>query len=96
VSICRELVLTFGKSEKIPTLLASALAGVLSATADVISEQAEVAEIAPATSADEDDVAFDEMRDEAIKELRGLDETQPLLIGGSILRDAEKINDLLT
>jgi uncharacterized membrane protein YgaE (UPF0421/DUF939 family) len=96
VSICRELVLTFGKSEKIPTGLASALAGVLSATADVISEQAEVAEIAPATSADEDDVAFDEMRDEAIKELRGLDETQPLLIGGSILRDAEKINDLLT
>lgn len=96
VNICRELVLTFGSSEKLPTLLASALAGVLNATADVISDQAEVAEESPSSTVEEDGENWEEKREKAIKELRHLDETQPLLIGGSILRDAEKINDLLT
>lgn len=93
VNICRELVLTFGKSHKLPTLLASALSGILNATAFVIEEQAEVALAAPAAHAD--DEVFDQKRDEAIKDLRVLDETQPLFIGGSIIRDAEKISDIL-
>jgi hypothetical protein len=96
VNICRELVMTFGSSSQLPTLLASALAGVLSATANVISDQAEVAEDEPSSVVEEDQDNWEEKRDQAIKELRDLDETQPLLIGGSILRDAEKINDLLT
>ena len=93
VNICRELVLTFGKSQRLPELLATALAGILNATALVIEEQAEVAQDVPAAQAD--DELFEQKRDEAIAELKSIDETQPLFIGGSILRDAEKINDIL-
>lgn len=94
VNICRELVLTFGRSQRLPELLATALSGILNATALVIEEQAEVAEDAPAARATDDEI-FDQKRDEAIAELKEIDETQPLFIGGSILRDAEKINDIL-
>ncbi len=61
-----------------------------------ILDQAEVAEIEPAAAIDKDEDGFEAQRQNTISELRHLDETQPLLIGGSILRDAEKINDLLT
>jgi uncharacterized membrane protein YgaE (UPF0421/DUF939 family) len=93
VNICRELVLTFGKSERLPAMLASALSGILNATAAVIEEQAEVALESPAATTDDED--FDRRREAAIKDLRVLDETQPLFIGGSIIRDAEKISDIL-
>lgn len=96
VSICRELDLTFASSDKLPDNLAAALAGVLTATAHSILDQAEVAEDEPAAAIGKDEDGFEAQRKNAISELRDLDETQPLLIGGSILRDAEKINDLLT
>lgn len=96
VNICRELDLTIAGSDKLPVSLAAALAGVLTATAHAIHDQAEVAEDEPAAAIDEDHDGFEAQRKNAIAELRDLDETQPLLIGGSILRDAEKINDLLT
>lgn len=96
VSICRELDSTIAAGDKIPESLAGALAGVLTATAHAIFDQAEVAEEAPAAPLEESHDGFDALRKNAIEELRHLDETQPLLIGGSILRDAEKINDLLT
>lgn len=95
VNICRELVLTTGSSQQIPALLATALAGVLSATADVITDQAEVAEESPAEHAHEDQEELEEQRNLAIAKLKELDETQPMLFGGSILRDAEKITDIL-
>lgn len=94
VSICRELVMTFGKSQQLPGLLATALSGILNATALVIEDQAEVAEEDPAAHA-ADDETFDQKRAEAIADLKEIDETQPLFIGGSILRDAEKINNIL-
>ena len=93
VNICRELVMTFGRSQHLPELLATALSGILNATALVIEEQAEVALDAPAGHADDD--IFKQKRAEAIAGLRGLDDTQPMIIGSSILRDAEKINDTL-
>lgn len=96
VNICRELDLTFASSDKLPENLAAALAGVLTATAHAIHDQAEAAEDDPAAVIAEDQEGFEAQRKNAIEELRHLDETQPLLIGGSILRDAEKINDLLT
>ena len=96
VNICRELDLTFSSSDKLPENLAAALAGVLTATAHSILDQAEVAEDEPAAAIEKDEDGFEMQRQNTISELRHLDETQPLLIGGSILRDAEKINDLLT
>jgi hypothetical protein len=93
VNICRELVMTVGNSAHLPTMLASALSGILNATAYVIEEQAEVALEDPSGHADDD--LFDEKRDQAVANLRTIDETQPLFIGGSILRDAEKISDIL-
>lgn len=96
VNICRELVLTSGSSQQLPVLLATALAGVLSATAEVISEQAEIAEDTPAEPQQEELDDWQDQRAKAIKELRNLDETQPMLIGGSILRDAEKITEILS
>jgi hypothetical protein len=96
VNICRELDLTFASSDKLPETLAAALAGVLTATAHAINDQAEAAEERPSAVIAEDEDGFEAQRQNAISELRHLDETQPLLIGGSILRDAEKINDLLT
>ncbi len=96
VNICRELDLTFSSSDKLPKTLAVALAGVLTTTAHSILDQAEIAEEDPSAALDKDDDDFEAQRQNTISELRHLDETQPLLIGGSILRDAEKINDLLT
>ncbi len=96
INICRELVLTTGSSQQIPALLATALAGVLSATADVISDQAEIAEDSPAELAHEDHEELEEQRNYAIAKMKELDETQPMLFGGSILRDAEKITDMLS
>ena len=78
------------------TLAAAALAGVLSATAEVISDQAEIAEDSPADIQHEDLEDWQDQRKKAIAELRNLDDTQPLLIGGSILRDAEKITEILS
>ena len=95
VNICRELVLTSGSSQQLPALLAAALAGVLSATAEVISDQAEMAEDSPAENQHEDLEDWQDQRKKAITELRNVDDTQPLLIGGSILRDAEKITEIL-
>ena len=84
-------------AEHAPTpLLAAALAGVLSATAEVISDQAEIAEDSPADVQHEDLEDWQDQRKKAIAELRNLDDTQPLLIGGSILRDAEKITEILS
>ena len=77
-------------------VVAAALAGVLSATAEVISDQAEIAEDSPADIQHEDLEDWQDQRKKAIKELRNLDETQPMLIGGSILRDAEKITEILS
>ena len=96
LNICRELVLTSGSSQQLPALLAAALAGVLSATAEIISDQAEIAEDSPADIQHEDLEDWQDQRKKAIAELRNLDDTQPLLIGGSILRDAEKITEILS
>ncbi len=95
-SICRELLVTSGRTQKLPELLATALSGVLRATAGVIHEQAHLAAEQPAALADDDNVDWDRKREDAVERLKSLDETQPLLLGGSILRDAEKITETLS
>jgi len=96
INICRDLVMTSGSTQQMPALLATALAGVLSATAGVIEEQADNAEDHPAEPVEDELDGWNKRRDQAIAELRDTDETQPLLLGGSILRDAEKITEILS
>ena len=62
----------------------------------MITEQAERAAEQPATLADEDNFDWVKKREDAVERLKNLDETQPLLLGGSILRDAEKITESLS
>ena len=93
INICRELVLTFGKTDHLPALLASATAAILDATANVIDEQADMAVDDPSAQTPDDE--WLETKERAMQDLRNIDETQPLFIGGSILRDAEKIKDIL-
>ena len=93
INICRELVITFGRSDKVPDLLASALATILDATADVILDQAQVAVNEPSDKTSDDE--FQEEKERAIRDLKAIEDTQPLFIGGSILRDAEKITEIL-
>ena len=95
-NICRELLLTSGNSQRLPEMLARALSGVLRATAGVIDDQATIAQITPAERLADEDLEWRSSRDQAVASLRSLDDTQPLLIGGSILRDAEKITDILS
>lgn len=93
VNICRELIMAFGRPGLLPEDLSSAVAEILDATADLIVNQAKAAEAEPADKISDDE--FQESREKAAADLRNLDETQPLFIGGSILRDAEKIKDIL-
>ena len=93
VNICRELIMAFGRPGLLPDDLSSAVAEILDATADLIYNQAKAAEEDPADKISDDD--FEESHAKAVADLRNLDDTQPLFIGGSILRDAEKIKDIL-
>ena len=69
------------------------------ATADVIGEQSEAARENPAEtlSGDSENAqAVVEMKKEAARQIRNMDETQPILLGGSLIQDSGKIADLLT
>ena len=85
--------MAFGRPGMLPDNLSSAVAEILDATADLIYNQAKAAEEDPSDKISDDE--FEESKAKAVADLRNLDETQPLFIGGSILRDAEKIKDIL-
>jgi gas vesicle protein len=75
--------------------IAGSIADVLSATADVISEQGTTARDNPAESLTDTDttvIDLSSMREDAIDAMKDSDSTQPLLLAGSLLRDAEKIS----
>lgn len=98
-TMCVDLVLASGENRALPSTVALNLAGVLSATAIAISEQAEAAAVNPAEQLFPTDEVLQELaeqRDETVDQLRSLDDTQPLLLAGSLLRDAEKIADTIT
>lgn len=98
-TMCVDLALASGADRAFPKTLALNLADVLSATADAISEQGEAAASNPAEQLSAtDDVIQDltDSHDEAVDQLRSLEDTQPLLLAGSLLRDAEKIAHTIT
>lgn len=98
LNICRDLQAA-ADAPALPGELAGSLSQVLRATADVVAEQAWTARVTPSEPLPETAelvVAVTETRDEAVDVVRALDDTQPLLLGGSLLRDTEKITDLLS
>lgn len=96
--ICRDLLAAAVDETELPERTAVAVASVLAATAELITEQAETARERPAEALGEDAPQLqdvDQARDKAIARLRELDDTQPLLLGGSLLRDSDKIATVL-
>lgn len=99
VNMCRDLLAASSSRRMLPADVADALSDVFQATADVISEQSEGAREAPAeplSGSDEQMTAAKESRRHAFAHLRELDDTAPLLLGGSLLRDNEKIAEILS
>ena len=99
VSMCRDLLVASDHDRALPAGLATSISGVLLATADAITEQSDGARENPA------EVLADytgpvgvvtRSRKEAAIEVRSQDDTRPLLLGGSLLRDSEKITEILS
>jgi uncharacterized membrane protein YccC len=99
VSICRDLLAAVHSDGAIPSPLATSLSDVLLATAEAISSQSAAARETPARILDDHTGpvrVVSRSRSEAATHVRGLDDTRPLLLGGSLLRDTEKITETLT
>ena len=99
VSMCRDLVASAGLGQSIPAELAASLSDVLLATAGAISSQSDSARTNPAETLSEHTGPVrivTATRREAVDHVRGADDTTPLLLGGSMLRDSEKITELLS
>ena len=99
VNMCRDLQVAAGRDRAMPAGMATSLSNVLLATAGAITEQSETARAHPAEPLDDSaDVmgTATRTRTQAASVVRGLDDTRPLLLGGSLLRDTEKIADILS
>lgn len=99
VNICRDLHHAAVTNQAWPEELITSISGVLEATADVIVEQTDTARETPAETLSllEDVVTTSlETQQEASATVRDLDDTQPILLGGSLLRDSAKITNLLS
>jgi len=82
-----------------PASLAVSLSEVFAAAADAIVDQSEAARDNPAEILDHQNApvqALTSTRRVAVRQVRSLDDTQPMLLGGALLADAETIEDLLT
>jgi uncharacterized membrane protein YccC len=96
-NICRDLLAASGGP--MPAALAESLAEVFAAAAEAIVDQSEGARVNPAGTLGRDDEpvqALTSTRRVAVRQVRSLDDTQPMLLGGALLADAETIADLLT
>jgi hypothetical protein len=96
--MCRDLVVAAQHGTAMPSALAESLSHVLMATADAIDEQSDIALESPADALPAATGTVSELqrsRREAVATVRELDETRQLLLGGSLLRDSEKITEIL-
>jgi uncharacterized membrane protein YgaE (UPF0421/DUF939 family) len=99
VSLCRDLVGAASRDEHLSVGLATSFSDVLRATADAIEQQSNAARVSPAETLDQQTGPIrlaKRGRTEAAAHIRHLDDTRPLLLGGSLLRDAEKITEILS
>jgi uncharacterized membrane protein YgaE (UPF0421/DUF939 family) len=96
-NICRDLLAA--SDGPMPASLAVSLSEVFAAAADAIVDQSEAARDNPAEILDHQNApvqALTSTRRVAVRQVRSLDDTQPMLLGGALLADAETIEDLLT
>jgi len=97
-NIIRDLRVASRQEEAISPELAIHLSEVILATSEVISEQSEVAADNPAGHVEESPEELEgreEIQRTALEHIRELDDST-LLIGGSIIQDTNKINNILT
>jgi uncharacterized membrane protein YgaE (UPF0421/DUF939 family) len=98
-NMCHDLAIASRKHRAMTGSLAQNMAGALAATADAISQQNETALENPAGMLAEGNSPvrdWEDSRGDVIDEMRRVDETQSILLAGSMLRDMEKITDALT
>lgn len=99
-NMCNSLKIATNEGDQLlSSEVAANMAEVLAATATVISEQSEASQTMPSetlSAATTPVQEFQATRRAAIEDLRELDDTQPLLLAGSLLRDAENISQTLS
>lgn len=97
-SIARDLMGAARHPAALPASAAETLSGVLGSTAQAIAAQAELARKNPAATLPLNGEEVDgraALRGQTVHQIRRLDETQSILLVGSLLRDTDKITDTL-
>ncbi len=99
LNMCDDLLDAAGRTQPLPPVLAATLSDVLRATAGAIHQQSQSALERPAEPLHDDTgtvLTAHATRRDATAAVRTMDDTVPLLLGGSMLRDSEKITDALS
>lgn len=98
-NIVRDLYVSAKKKHALPAGVAESIAGLLNATAKAINEQSSNAMNSPSEGLLDSDskiIDVNRQQEETSQSVKKLDETQSIMIAGSLMRDAEKIKDALT
>jgi uncharacterized membrane protein YgaE (UPF0421/DUF939 family) len=98
-SMCRDLVTAAVSAEPLPAGLARSLADVLGATAAAVDKQSRSARERPSQTLSDETGPVRLARSgraDAAAHVRQVDDTVPLLLGGSLLRDADEISQILS
>jgi uncharacterized membrane protein YgaE (UPF0421/DUF939 family) len=98
-AICRDLHDSARANTVLPAELAVSLANGLTAAAVALEQQAETARSRPAELLGEDADAVQALRasrEMVVKQMRALDDTRPMLLSGSLVRDTETLGDILS
>jgi len=99
VSICQDLRAMAYLQQPLPETVAVTIGKTLSATADAIGQQSTTARGNPSRPLNDDTGTLRVVRrarGDAVSVVRDLDETGPLLLGGALLRDLDKITKTLS
>lgn len=99
IGMCHDLLLAVENTEPLPPAIKENLSEVFSSLSEAISEATLTVKDDPSASlsVESEPLAnLAEASQQTVQQLRSLDETAPLLLGGSILKDSEKIEKLLT
>lgn len=98
-SMVNDLLIVARHEHDLPVPFTETLSEVLGSLSTVVEQQVETAKEFPADVVAVDHAVvndFTEAASAAVDELRSLDDTMPILIGGSLLQDGEKISQALT
>ncbi len=99
VGMTRDLLIAAGDTQPMPAMLVGSLSDMFTSLAGVVTEQAETAKGSPAGKLSRKTTpvsSLEHAQAQAAIQLKNLDDTAPLVIGGSLLQDSEKIGRLLS